>query len=43
MRKILLTLLFGIFGLTTTFASFPISKNITSIEKEKYVTAKLVN
>ncbi|MAR40221.1 MAG: hypothetical protein CMD22_06135 [Flavobacteriales bacterium] len=33
MRKILLTLLFVIFGLTTTFASFPISKNITSIEK----------
>jgi len=33
MRKTLLTLLFGIFGLTTIFASFPISENINSIEK----------
>ena len=32
MRKILLTLLFGIFGLTTTFAAFPITENIKSIE-----------
>lgn len=32
MRKILLTLLFGIFGLTATFAAFPITENIKSIE-----------
>ena len=30
MKKILLTLLFGIFGFTTIYASFPVTKNITT-------------
>ena len=30
MKKILLTLLFGIFGFTTIYASFPVTENITT-------------
>ena len=32
MRKLLLTLLFGIIGFTTTFASFPVTENTNTTE-----------
>jgi hypothetical protein len=32
MKKKLLTLLFGIIGFTTTFASFPVTENLSAIE-----------
>ena len=32
MKKKLLTLLFGIIGFTTTFASFPVTENLSTIE-----------
>ena len=32
MKKKLLTLLFGIIGFTTTFASFPLTENLSAIE-----------